>query len=311
MSNYYDGLNEKLLAAIPSQAQRVLELGCANGRLGRRYKESNPNTEWWGIELSSAAAESAARHLDRVFCVDIEQVDLKSLGQGFDVIVIGDLLEHLREPERVLETLNDMVSDGGRLVCCIPNMAHLSVIQRLVAGDISYDDAGLLDRTHTRFFSQSSAFKALLDSGWLPHLHDSYRVEAAPTGFAGHIVQAAEALGVPRATALRNLGQYQMIVECKKWSLTGLLAPGKRVPISIIVPVNNAWQYELNLARSPGLQEIDAEVIRVDDATSAAEAFAVGSASASHAWRVLVHQDVYFPRGSGMALAQQLGSLLA
>jgi len=309
MSNYYDGLNEKLLAAIPSNAQRVLELGCANGRLGRRYKESNPNAEWWGVEISSAAAESAARHLDRVFCVDIEQVDLKSLGQGFDVIVIGDLLEHLREPERVLETLNDMVGDGGRLVCCIPNMAHLSVSQRLVAGDISYDDAGLLDRTHTRFFSQSSAFKALLDSGWLPHLHDSYRVEAAPTGFAGHIVQAAEALGVPRATALRNLGQYQMIIECKKWSLTGLLAPGKRAPISIIVPVNNAWQYELNLARSPGLQEIDAEVIRVDDATSAAEAFAVGSASASHAWRVLVHQDVYFPRGSGMALAQQLGSL--
>ena len=45
MSNYYDGLNEKLLAAIPAQAQRVLELGCANGRLGRRYKEVNPNTE--------------------------------------------------------------------------------------------------------------------------------------------------------------------------------------------------------------------------------------------------------------------------
>jgi zinc protease len=66
--------------------------------------------------------------------------------------------------------------------------------------------------------ADTSAFKALLDSGWLPHLHDSYRVEAAPTGFAGHIVQAAEALGVPRATALRNLGQYQMIVECKKES---------------------------------------------------------------------------------------------
>jgi 2-polyprenyl-3-methyl-5-hydroxy-6-metoxy-1,4-benzoquinol methylase len=309
MSNYYDGLNEKLLAAIPSQAHRVLELGCANGRLGRRYKESNPNTEWWGVEISSAAAQSAARHLDRVFCVDIEQVDLKSLGQGFDVIVIGDLLEHLREPERVLETLNDMVSDGGRLVCCIPNMAHLSVVQRLVAGDISYDDVGLLDRTHTRFFSQPSAFKTLLDGGWMPHLQDSYRVEAAPTGFAAHIIQAAEALGVPRSTAIRNLGLYQMILVCRKSPVDQLLKPGRRVPFSVIVPVNKPWQHELNVARSPGLKEVDAEVICIAGAESAAAAYAAGGARATCEWRILAHQDVYFPRGSGLQIAQQLGAL--
>lgn len=309
MSNYYDGLNEKLLAAIPAQAQRVLELGCANGRLGRRYKEVNPNTEWWGVEMSSAAAECAARHLDRVFCVDIEQADLKSLGQGFDVIVIGDLLEHLREPERVLEALNDMVSDGGRLVCCIPNMSHLSVLQRLVIGDISYDLAGLLDRTHARFFSQSSAFKSLLDTGWLPHLHDSYRVEAVPTGFTGHLLNAAQSLGIPRATALRNLGMYQMILDCTKWSMDGLLAPGKRAPFSVIVPVNNPWQYDLNVARSPGLLEVGAEVICVQDASSASSAFVSGAEKASHAWRLMVHQDVYFPRGSGLEIARQLGRL--
>lgn len=309
MSNYYDGLNEKLLAAIPQGAKKVLELGCANGRLGRRYKEVNPHTQWWGIDLSEEAVEIASSYLDVVRCLDIDQTDLRSLGAGFDVIVIGDLLEHLREPEKTLEALNDLTVDGGRLVCCVPNMSHVSVIQRLVAGDITYDDAGLLDRTHTRFFSQASVFKTLLDCGWLPHLQDSYRVEAAPTGFNAHIVAAAESLGIPRATATRNLGLYQMIVDCRKWSMQDLATPGPRAKFSIIVPVNNPWQHQLNIAKSPGLKEVDADIICVEQAPSAAHAYERGAAAAKHPWRLFVHQDVYFPKGSGFAIAQQLGRL--
>ena len=259
--------------------------------------------------MSRTAADAAASHLDRVFCMDIDQGDLRSVGRDYDVVVIGDLLEHLREPERMLETLHDLTSADATVVCCIPNMAHLSVVQRLVAGDISYDDVGLLDRTHTRFFSQPSAFKTFLDGGWLPHLQDAYRVEVAPTGFAAHIIQAAEALGVPRATAIRNLGLYQMIVVCRKWSIQQLLKPGRKIPFSVIVPVNKPWQHDLNVARSPGLQEVGAEVICITGAESAAAAYAAGAVRATHDWRILAHQDVYFPRGSGLQIAQQFGWL--
>ena len=81
----------------------MLELGCANGRIGQRFKESHPHTEWWGVNLSAEAAATAAPHLDRVFTLDLDTVDLSVLGRGFDVIVIGDLLEHLRRPQAVLE----------------------------------------------------------------------------------------------------------------------------------------------------------------------------------------------------------------
>lgn len=63
------------------------------------------------------------------------------------------------------------------------------------------------------------------------------------------------------------------------------------------------------MARSPGLQKVGAEIICIEGAESAAAAFAAGAAKASHAWRVMAHQDVYFPAGSGFALAQQLHSL--
>jgi len=309
MSDYYDGLNLKLLAAVPADARRVLELGCANGRLGRRYKESHPGVTWWGVDRSAEATAVAAQHLDRVFTLDLDRLELAELGRGFDVIVIGDLLEHLSDPHAVLEALYDLSAPGARIVCCLPNMAHLSVIERLVAGDISYDAAGLLDRTHLRFYSPASAFKTFLDAGWLPHLQDEYRVEAAPTAFAERIVDAAVALGLPRDTALRNLGLYQMILSCEKCPAPRVSAATRAAQLSVIVPVNRPWQYELNIARSPGLQEIGAQVIPVQGATSAAEAFRAGAAKARHAWRVMVHQDVYWPVGSGFAMSQQLGAL--
>lgn len=309
MSNYYDGLNLKLLDAIPATARRVLELGCANGRLGRRFKELHPATEWSGVDLSPEATAAAAPHLDHVLTLDLDRADLSALGRGFDVVVIGDLLEHLRDPGAVLEALYDLTLPDARIVCCLPNMGHLSVIERLVAGDISYDDMGLLDKTHTRFFSASSAFKTFLDAGWLPHLQDQYRVEAPPTPFAAHIIEAAAALGLPAQTARQNLGLYQMILSCQKWPMQALAQGGQSQPFSVIVPITRPWQYELNIARSPGLREVGADIVCVQGASNAAEAYAKGAAQAKHAWRVMAHQDVYFPVGSGYAIAQQLGAV--
>lgn len=311
MSNYYDGLNQKLLAAIPADAKHVLELGCANGRLGQRFKELHPGVSWWGVEMSAEAAATAAQHLDRVVQIDLDRADLAQLEGGFDTIVIGDLLEHVRDPARLLESLYDLATADAQIVCCLPNMAHLSVIERLVAGDISYDSMGLLDQTHVRFYSPSSAFKTFLDAGWLPSMPDQYRVEAPQTHFAAKIVEAAELLGVPMETALRTFGCYQMIVVCRKWAMQALRGSGPVAPISVIVPVNRVWQYELNIARSPGLKEIGAEIVTVQGADSAAAAYTLGTQKARHAWHLIAHQDVYFPVGSGLALARQLGALEA
>jgi 2-polyprenyl-3-methyl-5-hydroxy-6-metoxy-1,4-benzoquinol methylase len=309
MNDYYEGLNGKLLAAVPADARRVLELGCANGRLGRRFKQEHPGVQWWGVDCSAEATAIAAQHLDKVFTLDLDQLQLEVLGRGFDVIVIGDLLEHLARPAAVLEALYDLSSPDARIVCCLPNMAHLSVIERLVCGDISYDTMGLLDQTHLKFYSPASATKTFLDAGWLPHLQDQYRVELPKSAFAERIVDAAMALGVPRDTAIGNLGLYQMILSCTKWPPPVFTAATRAAPLSVIVPVNRAWQYELNIARSPGLREIGAEVIPVQSAANAAEAYRVGAERATHAWRVLVHQDVYWPVGSGFAMCQQLGAL--
>lgn len=311
-ANYYDGLNVKLYQALPKTAERVLELGCANGRLGHLFKSEHPTASWYGVDASTAACDQARAVLDHVQCIDMDRHDdvTHEMNEPFDLLVLGDVLEHLKMPGETLRALHRRSSDDAVLVCCLPNMGHLSVIERLVLGDISYDSMGLLDETHLRLYSPSSAFKLFLDAGWLPDMVDQYRYETsgAHPAFAEAILRAAEALGVPRSTAMKTLGLYQMIIVCRKRrDLVGIESNGKgESPFSVIVPCNRPLQFDLNIARSPGILEVGADIVRVDGASSAADAYTQGAARARHAWRLFVHQDVYIPEGAGHAIAQRL-----
>ena len=171
--NYYEGLNEKLYKALPN-ARRVLEIGCAGGRLGAAYKQANPKAYWCGVEMVPEIAERAAQMLDKVICGDVNSIKAEDFDEPFDLVVCGDVLEHLIDPEFTLRNLRKLVSTGARLVTCVPNMGHISVIEKLICGDLTYEPSGLLDKTHLRFFTPSSIQKVLLDAGWLPSIVDTY-----------------------------------------------------------------------------------------------------------------------------------------
>jgi SAM-dependent methyltransferase len=307
--SYYEGMNLKLLSAIPQDAGRVLELGCAKGQLGRRFKETHPETYWHGVDISVEAAVEATKYLDAIDVLDLDDQELKFDGQLFDTIVIGDVLEHLRNPDLVLEALYKLSEPHARIVCCVPNMSHFSVVQRLIAGDITYDQAGLLDLTHRRFFSPSSFFKLMLDCGWLPHMVDHYSTGLPQSAFTLGLIEAAKDMGLPPATAVRNLSLYQMIVVAQKWCRPSLGKASRKAAFSVIVPVNRPWQYELNILRSPGLSEVGAKVVCVQSAENAAAAFASGLAETTTPWVIMAHQDVYFPSGTGLAIASELAAI--
>lgn len=307
--NYYDGINVKLLEAIPHDAKRVLELGCAKGLLGQKFKERHPGVYWHGIDISADAAQHAASVLDQVDVLDLDAQDLVFSGEKFDTIVMGDLLEHLKNPTRVLDALYEITKPDACVVCCVPNMSHYSVLQRMVAGDISYDRNGLLDQTHLRFYSPSSLFKLLLDSGWIPNMKDHYSTDLPQSALTLGLIEAAKDMGLPPATAARNLSLYQMIVVGRKWRMDVLRKESRKVPFSVIVPVNRPWQCDLNILRSPGLKEAGIPVVCVESAQSAADAFQKGLPQTQTPWVILAHQDMYFPSGTGVAIAAELAAI--
>ena len=136
--------------------KRVLDVGCATGYLARALTERGCTVS--GVEFDEEAAEEARPHLERLVVADIEKVDLaEAFGdERFEVIVFGDVLEHLRDPLPVLQSARKLLTDGGSVVASIPNVAHGSVRLALMAGRFDYQPLGLLDSTHVRFFTRSS-----------------------------------------------------------------------------------------------------------------------------------------------------------
>lgn len=154
-SVYYKSARQDLLSLVPLEAQRVLDVGCGAGRLGEALKRRG-NSEVIGIELNQEAAHIAATVLDQVICAPLETVVLEELGPPYDCIVFADILEHLVDPWATLRRFTALLTPEGRIVASLPNVVYWSIIAGLLRGQWEYQDRGLLDRTHLRFFTRRS-----------------------------------------------------------------------------------------------------------------------------------------------------------
>ncbi len=162
---YFSHARPELLALVPEQARRILDIGCGAGRLGEAIKARQAATVT-GIELDPAAAVVASQRLDRVFPGDVEQLQLDFAEGSFDAIVCGDVLEHLREPGRLLGRARQWLSPDGCLIASIPNVRHHTIVRSLLSGNWTYESAGLLDHTHMRFFTRREIEKLFFRAGF-------------------------------------------------------------------------------------------------------------------------------------------------
>lgn len=154
-SSYFGQSRPEMLALVNPDARTILDVGCARGAFGAALKARSACTVT-GIEPFAQAAAHASQRLDRVLNVPVEAVDFQAIGP-FDCITFNDVLEHLVDPWAVLRSARAALSPGGTIVASIPNISHYPVISELVLkGRFAYQDSGVLDRTHLRFFTVDS-----------------------------------------------------------------------------------------------------------------------------------------------------------
>ncbi len=161
---YMEEVNEGVLRQFSATAVplRVLDVGCGRAQLGKAIKQQGYLV--WGIENHPEALERATQRLDRLIvadCTDLEAVRTALSGELFDAIVFSDVLEHLYDPRTVVEQYLAYLKPGGRLVISVPNAVAWSNRLLLTMGIVRYTDTGIMDRTHVRFFTFTSAVELM------------------------------------------------------------------------------------------------------------------------------------------------------
>jgi SAM-dependent methyltransferase len=185
----------EVVARVQPAGRRILDVGCAAGAMGAAMLSAGA-TEVAGIEIHAPAAAIARGRLTSVYGYDLDTLpELPYPARYFDVITLADVLEHLRDPLAVLRHLRRWLADDGQIVCSLGNVRHESVLlPLLVEGRWDYAEAGILDRTHLRFFTMESMQQLLRAAGFEP----DGRVEGVRTPPSPQLELAAvlvEALG--------------------------------------------------------------------------------------------------------------------
>ncbi|MEA2435986.1 MAG: hypothetical protein QOF65_542 [Thermoleophilaceae bacterium] len=153
-----------MLEEVPDGA-RVLDVGCASGYLGARLTPRGCRVV--GFERDRASAVEARAHCESVIVGDIEtDEDRRQIEGPFDVVLLGDVLEHLVDPWGALRFVRTLLGESGIAVASIPNVAAWPVRFALLRGSFEYADVGLMDRTHLRWFTHASARRLVYEAGF-------------------------------------------------------------------------------------------------------------------------------------------------
>lgn len=162
-TDYFTHVRKEILPLLQPR-DRLLDVGCGEGRTAAWIKAKGLAKWVAGVELSPIAAGEAGKWLDEVRIANLETADIPF--KDIDTILCLDVLEHLRNPEVVLKKLARSLKPSGHLIVSIPNVANFRVAIPLLFGRWRYKDFGILDRTHLRFFDRRSAVELLTCSGF-------------------------------------------------------------------------------------------------------------------------------------------------
>lgn len=154
------------LINLTGSGKKVLEVGCTNGRMSK-YLQRN-SCKVTGIEIDKDMAKLAEAYCEEVIVGNIEdEKTLSAIKPDFDVIIFGDVLEHLVNPQRILTAASKLLAKNGYVLISIPNVAYFTVRSNLLLGNFDYNpEGGIMDDEHLRHFTLKTARRMIKESGY-------------------------------------------------------------------------------------------------------------------------------------------------
>lgn len=156
---------EPLLPATADHSCRVLEIGCSGGHT-LHWLKSTGRCGWAAGVEPYAELNPSLQNIDAIWKMDIEKELPDIPAASLDLLLCLDVLEHLVDPWETVRRLDHLVKPGGTIIVSVPNLRNYHVVlDLLLKGSFEYADAGILDRTHLRFFTRKSAIALAETSG--------------------------------------------------------------------------------------------------------------------------------------------------
>jgi len=169
MGLYHTRPRSELIQMFEFTPTRYLEIGCAAGGTIKEVKRQFPDCITIGVELNKHAAKLAAEHSDIIIDQPIEAVNLESFGiekGSIDSVILADVLEHMYNPWGALKAIHPYLSDHAQVLASIPNLKNLWLINEIINNRWTYQQEGLLDITHIRFFTWPEIVKLFQETGY-------------------------------------------------------------------------------------------------------------------------------------------------
>jgi len=162
--NYFSGIRNDIIELIQCNNCNILEIGCGEGNTLVELKKQGKAKFIVGIDIVDLNQSSK---LDKFILADIENDNIELPEEYFDIIICADVLEHLKDPWSVLRKIRKFLKPNGILLASIPNVREIkTLISIVIKGDFKYVDAGILDKTHLRFFCKKNIIELFESTGY-------------------------------------------------------------------------------------------------------------------------------------------------
>lgn len=161
---YYVGTRPEVATFLPKNYSRVLEIGCGEGGFRGNLKKK---CEYWGVEPVTSVAKTAELRLDKVINGTFENIQNELPDGYFDLIICNDVIEHMISHDNFFKNIHKKLSEDGHIIGSIPNIRYLPVLFSLIVKkEWKYEEWGVLDRTHLRFFTEKSLRRTLISHNY-------------------------------------------------------------------------------------------------------------------------------------------------
>jgi glycosyltransferase involved in cell wall biosynthesis len=207
-----DSSHGRISAMFGTRApSKILDLGCSSGLLSERLREMGHHVT--GVDLNELG--SIRDRTDAFFCADLNDGIPSEVGRGFDIVLMADVLEHLVNPGALLTQVRDVLAPDGTAILCVPNMGHWYPRFRSTVGMFDYDQRGILDATHLRFFTRRSITRLVERQGYTIRRIEGVGLPLDVMGVEGTRAHWIKLTDQALLSTWPTMFGYQFIVEAK------------------------------------------------------------------------------------------------